>query len=275
MRAYPLSAGLVLLLAIVLNGTASGQEATPAATSGRSSQDLAKSVHNPFEDFIKVPIEADTNFGVGPRHNVGQSLNIEPVFPFHLNSEWDLIARPNLTLTYLPSPHAQFGLEDLQTLFYLTPSSASEWIWGLGPIFEFPTATNKQLGTGKWAIGPNGALVYSNGPWFNELLAYHLISFAGDRGRASVSLTYLEPQISYNFESGWYVDTDPQMTFDWRADSADAWTIPVGVDVGKAFNLGSRAMSLQLGAYDFVKHPQGSARWMLRVTATLLFPTTK
>jgi len=49
----------------------------------------------------------------------------------------------------------------------------------------------------------------------------------------------------------------------------------MGLDLGKAFNLGSRAMSLQLGAYDFVKHPQGSARWMLRVTLTLLFPTTK
>ena len=275
MRAYPFSAGCVLLLAIVLNGIASAQEATAMATTGVTSQDLAKSLHNPFEDFVKVPIEADTNFEVGPRHNVGQSLNVEPVFPFHLNSEWDLIARPNLTLTYLPSPHEHFGLEDLQTLFYLTPSSASEWIWGFGPIFEFPTATDKQLGTGKWSIGPNGALVYSNGPWFNEILAYHLISFAGDRGRASVSLTYLEPQISYNFESGWYVDTDPDMTFDWRADSANAWTIPVGIDVGKAFNLGSRAMSLQIGSYDFVKHPQGSARWMLRVTVTLLFPTTK
>jgi hypothetical protein len=275
MRAYPLSAGWVLLLAIVLKGTASAQEARPTATTGVTSQDLAKSVHNPFEDFIKVPIEADTNFKVGPHHNVGQSLNVEPVFPFHLNSEWDLIARPNLTLTYLPSPHQQFGLEDLQTLFYLTPSSAREWIWGIGPIFEFPTATSKQLGTGKWAIGPNGALVYSNGPWFNEILAYHLISFAGERGRASVSLSYLEPQISYNLESGWYVDTDPEMSFDWRADSADAWTIPVGLDVGKAFNLGSQGMSLQIGSYDFVKHPQGSARWMLRVTATLLFPTTR
>lgn len=57
----PLSARWVLLLAIVLNGIASAQEATAMATSGVTSQDLAKSVHNPFEDFVKVPIEADTN----------------------------------------------------------------------------------------------------------------------------------------------------------------------------------------------------------------------
>jgi hypothetical protein len=172
MRAYRLSPGWVLLFAIVLNGTASPEGATPGATTGVTSQDLAKSVHNPFEDFVTVPIEADINFGVGPRHNVGANLNVEPVFPFHLNSEWDLIARPNLTLTYLPSPNEQFGLEDLQTSFYLTPSSASEWIWGIGPIFQFPTATGKHLGTERWSIGPTGALVYSNGPWFNEILTY-------------------------------------------------------------------------------------------------------
>jgi hypothetical protein len=138
MRAYRLSAGWVLLLGIVLNGTGSAQGATPTAATGVTSQDLAKSVHNPFEKFLKVPIEADTNFRVGPHHNVGERLKVATLFPFHLNGEWDLIARANVvTLTYLPSPHEQFGPEDLQTFFYLTPSSASEWIWGIGPTFDF------------------------------------------------------------------------------------------------------------------------------------------
>ena len=138
MHAYRLSVGWVLLFAIVLNGTASAQKAMAAAATGVTSQDLAKSVHNPFEDFVKVPIEADTNFGVGPRRNVGVSLNVEPLFPFHLNSEWDLIARPNVTLTYLPSQHAQFWLEDLQTSFYLTPSSASNGSGASDQFSSFP-----------------------------------------------------------------------------------------------------------------------------------------
>ena len=59
--------------------------------------------------------------------------------------------------------------------------------------------------------------------------------------------TYIEPMISYNFESGWYADIDPQMTYDWTADAANAWTIPMGADVGKAFNIGSQSLSLQVG----------------------------
>jgi hypothetical protein len=44
-------------------------------------------------------------------------------------------------------------------------------------------------------------------------------------------------------------------------------------DVGKTFNLASQPMSLQLGSYDFLKRPAGAPQWMIRVQATLLFPT--
>jgi hypothetical protein len=44
-----------------------------------------------------------------------------------------------------------------------------------------------------------------------------------------------------NLESGWYADIDPQMTYDWTADNANAWLIPMGADVGKAFTLGSQS----------------------------------
>jgi len=91
------------------------------------------------------------------------------------------------------------------------------------------------LGSGRWSAGPTAALVYSEGPWLDAILAYHLMSFAGNRKRGSVNQTYIEPQISYNLESGWYADVDPQMTYDWTADTANAWLIPMGADIGKAF----------------------------------------
>jgi hypothetical protein len=251
------------------------QQTTAAPSPTVTAEDLAKSVHNPFEDFVKVPIEADTGFRVGPRNNAGESVNVEPAIPFLLGTDWILIARPNATVTYIPSPHEQFGLEDLQTSFYLTPTQATKWLWGVGPIFQFPTATGKQLGTARWSAGPTAAVVYSNGPWFNGILAYHLMSFAGDRNRGSVNQTYLEPLISYNFDSGWYVQWDPPITYDWTADTSNAWMLPMGADVGKTLTIGSQSMSLQIGSYDFVKHPSGAAQWMIRIQLTLLFPTKR
>ena len=249
------------------------QQSAPSPSPSISNQDLAKSVHNPFEDFVKVPVEADVDFRIGPKHNTGLNLNLEPLFPVRITNQWDLMIRPNESMTYLPSPHEQFGLSDLQISFFLTPHGASEWIWGLGPIFEFPTATGKQLGTGRWSAGPTGAVVYSRGPWFCEILSYHLMSFAGDRRRGSVNSTYVEPQVSYNLDSGWYGQIDPPISYDWTTNTDNAWVLPVGADVGKAFNIGSQAMSLQIGSYDFVKHPDGAPQWMIRAQLTLLFPS--
>ncbi len=211
-------------------------------------------------------------FNSGPHHKVGDSLNIEPIVPFSLNEDWDLFARPSLTFTYAPTPHEQFGLEDLETSFFLTPAKNSTWIWGVGPIFDFPTASSSELGTGRWSAGPTAALVYSEGPWLNAILTDQLMSFAGDRGRGSVNQTYIEPEISYSFESGWSVDCDPAITYDWTADAANAWTIPMGADIGKAFKLGSRDLSLQAGAYDLLKRPDGAPQWIMRLSVTFLFP---
>ena len=262
----------LLLLAFSVRSVEAQQIAQPANT--LTPQDLAKSTHNPFEDFIKLPFEWDAGFSIGPHHNIGQSFSVTPVLPFNLNQDWDLIARPNLAVTYQPSPGEQFGLSDSQISLFLTPHNASEWIWGVGPILQLPTATSDGLGTGRWSPGPTAALIYSNGPWFNGILAYQLMSFAGNRDRGSVNQTYLEPEISYNFDSGWYVDVDPALTFDWTADAANGWSIPMGADVGKAFYLGSQSMSLQVGAYDFIERPDGTSQWIIRAQLTLLYPTS-
>ena len=266
----------ILLLSGQFAASAQTQPTSPTPTPpgiNATPQELAKSIHNPFEDFVKVALQSTTGFSIGPHHNAGDSLNLQPTIPFSLNAEWDLVARPSLSVTYQPSPHQRFGLNDLQSSFFVTPHNANEWIWGAGPIFQFPTASSPELGTGRWSAGPTAALVYSKGPWFNGVLTYQLMSFAGNRRRGSVNQTYVEAQVSYNFESGWYIDCDPPMTFDWTADAANGWTIPIGADVGRAFSIGSQAMGLQVGAYDLVKRPDGAPQWIIRVQLTALFPT--
>ncbi len=272
----PSAAVFGLLLSAVLAVSAHAQQASTPAQSPPSvmtNQELATSVHNPFQDFVKVPVQSTTGFEIGPHHKAGDAFNIEPLVPFSLNADWDLFARPSLTVAYSPTPHEQSGLEDLETSFFLAPAKETTWIWGLGPIFDFPTASSSQLGTGRWSAGPTAVLAYSEGPWSNYILAYQLMSFAGNRERGSVNQTYIEPQISYNFESGWYVDCDPAITYDWTADTANAWIIPMGADVGKAFKLGSQNLSLQIGVYDLVKRSDDAPQWIIRVNVTLLFPT--
>jgi hypothetical protein len=99
------------------------------------------------------------------------------------------------------------------------------------------------------------------------------MSFAGEHDRGSVNQTYIEPEISYNFDSGWYADCDPPITYDGTADTDNAWLLPMGADIGKAFKIGSQNAALQIGSYDLLKRPRGRAPMEVRVQVTFLFPT--
>jgi hypothetical protein len=173
-------------------------------------------------------------------------------------------------MTYSPVPEKRFGLGDIQPSFFLTPARVNQWTWGVGPAFQLPTATSNELGTGKWLAGPTGALIYVEGPWFAGLLVSQLWSFAGAH-RAPVNQTSAEPNVSYNFESSGYIQFDT-ITHDWTAASRDAWTVPIGLDVGKAMQIGAQTMALQIGAYDSVKHPTDATQWIVRAQITFLFP---
>ena len=68
LQLVPSATVLGLLLSAVLAASAHAQQAsTPAQPppSVMTDQELAISVHNPFEDFVKVPIQSTTGFQVG------------------------------------------------------------------------------------------------------------------------------------------------------------------------------------------------------------------
>jgi len=219
---------------------------------------------NPLADVTKLPAMLSFGFGFGPNRNTQPTLTFQPVIPFRLTEDWRIITRSSLSVIHLPDPEDTTGLGDLDISFFLTPAKTGAWVWGLGPIFQFPTATDTTLGTGKWSAGPTGALLYVNGPWVNGILASQLWSFAGPSSRADVSLTQIEVLLSYTFAKNWYVQTNPTYSYDWKAPSGQGWTVPIGMDIGRVFPIGSQSLSVQVGAYYNVKNPEGQADWVLQ-----------
>lgn len=256
------------LLCLVLVGA--------AATAGRcedsggaSLADLTRQRLNPLaEDYN---LQGTMSFGFARHQDVQPTFTFQPLLPLPLTEDWRLVTRTDLSIIDLPGPDGVTGLGDLTTSLFLTPAHTGTWVWGAGPIFQFPTATNEALGTGKWSAGPTGVVVYVDGPWLNGILVSHLWSFAGKSDREDVSFTQIELKFSYQFSNGWYVQTNPTMTYDWKAAAGEGWTIPVGFDVGKVFKVGSQGVSVQLGAYYNAKKPPGAADWTLNTSVTLTF----
>ena len=55
--------------------------------------DLQKATQNPVASLISVPIQNNSNFGIGPFDRTQNVLNIQPVIPMEATQDWNLIIR--------------------------------------------------------------------------------------------------------------------------------------------------------------------------------------
>ena len=246
-----------------------------AQTGKMNATELAKQTQNPVADLISVPFQNNFNFGVGPRDVTQWVLNIQPVIPISLNRDWNLITRTIMPIINQPSPapgvESAFGLGDINPTLFLSPVGSRSLIWGLGPTFTLPTATDSLLGSGKWSAGPAAVALTMQGPWVVGALANTQWSFAG-WGDKYFAQTLIQPFINYNFAHGWYLSSAPIITCNWEADSGDQWTVPVGAGGGKVLHLGRLPVNTQLQAYYNVATPDNGPDWQLRFQVQFLFP---
>jgi len=137
---------------------------TTFAHADPSAEELAKISQNPVGNVISVPIAYNGNFNYGSEQGTQSVLKIQPIIPFEINGEWNIITRWTFPLIRQPSQVAGddtiSGLSDTQLTAFLSPAIRGEWIWGAGPIVQAPTHTDPQLGNDHWGLGPSIVLVH-------------------------------------------------------------------------------------------------------------------
>jgi hypothetical protein len=185
---------LIVAVLVVTSGPVLAQE-EPDADS-----ELAKKTQNPVADLISLPFQNNTNFNFGPKEKTQNTLNIQPVVPFNLDEDWNLITRTIAPLICMPeftNEGSDFGLGDIQFTTFLSPANTEGLIWGAGPVFRFPTATDSRLGSDKWSAGPSAVVLKIEGPWVAGALVQNVWSYAGSSSRQSVNEFLLQYFISY------------------------------------------------------------------------------
>jgi hypothetical protein len=268
-RASRSTGGVTLVLLLVM-------ACLPGLARAQDDAELARKTQNPVADLISVPFQNNINFGVGPGDDVQYILNIQPVIPFRLTQDWNLISRTIVPLIYQPELAPGFGdvfgLGDIQQSLFLSPARPGQLIWGVGPIFQFPSATDDALGQGKWGAGPTAVALSMYGPWVFGALINNVWSFAGESDRPDVNQMLIQPFVNYNLPDAWYVGSVPIITANWEADSDNRWTVPLGISVGKIVRLGKLPVNAQVGGYYNVVRPDHAAEWQLRIQVQFLFP---
>lgn len=242
----------------------------------KSTEALAEAAQNPVADMISLPIQNNINFGFGPGDDIQNVLNIQPVMPFELNENWNLITRTIAPVIYqpelVPGYGNEFGLGDINTTLFLSPAKTGKILWGIGPVFSFPSASDRVLGSDKWSAGPSAVALTIQGPWVVGALANNLWSYAGDDDRKDVNQFLLQYFINYNLPEGWYISSAPIITANWKADSGNTWTIPFGAGVGKILRIGKQPINAQVQAFYNVAKPDNGSDWALRLQLQFLFP---
>jgi hypothetical protein len=120
---------------------------------------------------------------------------------------------------------------------YKTDSGAS-LLWGAGVCLGFPTATEDLLGTGKFLAGPSALGVYMGPKWKYGALVQQYFSYAGDGGRDAVNLMNLQYFLFYSVDDVTSIGISPNIVADWKQDSGNKWTVPIGLGVSRTFQIG-------------------------------------
>ena len=256
-----ITAGIVLLV--------------PSAVGQNSTEDLSKTAANPVADLMSFPFQNNTNFGIGPYDRTANVLNIQPVIPL---AGGKIITRTIFPVVWIPDLGAESGmwstgLGDILLSAFYVPTVPGEAIWGLGAALEIPAGGEKR-GTQKWSLGPSVVFLIQPGEWTLGVLVNNLWSIAGSSDREAVSRMLLNLFVVRQLGQGWYVNSAPIITADWKAPSGQQWIVPVGAGVGKLSFLGKLPLNAQIGAFYNVVKPDGASDWQLRVQLQVLLPTS-
>lgn len=130
----------------------------------------------------------------------------------------------------------QTGLSDALVSSFISPIK-SKIIWGIGPVFLIPIATNDYLGNKKFGLGPTGVIINQTGSITFGGLFNHVWSIAGDEDRADINQSYINPVFTYNDKSGAGLTMALEYTYDWTNKVSIGAVIPVVSGVTKIGNL--------------------------------------
>jgi hypothetical protein len=246
-----------------------------------SAEQLAKLAQNPVGNLISVPFQDNANLNYGALKGTQNVLNIQPVIPIDLNSDWNIITRTIAPIVWLPAldPGGTnvSGLGDVQVSAFLSPANPGGWIWGVGAIAQLPTHTNDVLGNNNAGLGPTAVLLHlSKGdPWVYGVLVNNIWSVTHSSS-SSYNNGLVQPFLNYNFEGekskGTYLTTSPIITADWTAKGGNVWTVPLGGGVGHIFHFGKLPVNSQVAAYYNVVTPASGPNWQIRAQVQFMFP---
>lgn len=263
-----------LACSTILTGFLAGVAAPP--TLAADDAELAKQSLNPIAALISLPMQYNYDSDIGPTGSGKKSqLNIQPVIPFSISTDWNLISRTILPMInqkdVAPGSGTQSGIGDVTQSLFFSPKKAtgSGWIWGAGPVLLLPTGGDN-LSANKWGLGPTAVFLKQQHGWTYGGLANHVWSVGGS-GNSDISSTFVQPFLSYTNKNLTSFGINTESTYNWKSKE---WAVPVNLTVTQMLKIGDQPLTIQGGVRYWADSPDraGPENWGFRLAVTFLFP---
>lgn len=255
-------------------------QSAPGGGGDGNAADLAQKLSNPVASLISVPLQFNYDSNIGPLERGRRlTMNLQPVVPVSISDDWNMISRTILPVTHQndigPGTGSQFGLGDVTQSLFFSPKAptSSGVIWGVGPAFLIPTATDDLLGSKKWGLGPTAVVLKQSHGFTYGFLANQIWSVASVKNnsdRAPVSSLFLQPFVSFTTPTAWTYGVNAESSYDWHAHQA---AVPLNFSVGKLMRFGKQPVSFTGDVRYWVATSDASPHgWGFRFVTTFLFP---
>jgi hypothetical protein len=307
---------VVLVLSLLMALTAAAEEEAPAVPSASSKvaadkaemDAIAEAMANPLSFLWLAFMQNDT---IWPEGDLLDTQNenadpqnvfmLNPVLSVQLTEKWKTIFRPVIPIvSYKTLDNVNFstdspgnltginsdresGLGDIVLWTAFSRQYTPPFVWGFGPTLMLDTATEEQLGSGKFSAGPMALGMYLSDKWILGAVAQHWWSFAGedsisvrtnlgtiDANRPDVNLTDVQPIIRYRLSVRTSIGVAPNWRYNWETNQLD---LPIGIGGDTLIKIGRLPVKIGLETYyHVVRDDDFGPEWQIRLMFVPVLP---
>ncbi len=283
----------VICLVLSLSLTASFAEnevpvaiETSTSLSDLSLEEVDQQLNNPLTSLWSLTLQENYATKTGTGANQSTSSNtffFQPALPIPLGDKYTFTARPVFPLVTAPVPdltspgdftNHDTGFGDIQLATLIGPDSADGLIWGVGPTFKFPTASDDLFGAGKWQAGPSAMIFNLGEKWTTGVLAQHWWSFAGDPTQPATNQSDIQYVMRRKLPGAMSIGMGPTVTINWTAPEGDQITLPIGLGITKTIRVGGTPVKVRFEPqYSIIKPDSFGTTWNFRFQLTPVIPS--
>ena len=273
-----------------------------------SQEEIGNALANPLSYLWLMFMQNDTKWfdgdlldELGEDSKVQNTVLIQPVMSYQLTEEWKTIVRPvipinsfetvgNVDISTGTVPEVtgvdfdrEAGLGDIVLWNAWSNNYTPPFIWGFGPTVMLDTATDDQLGTGKWSAGPMALAFSVTEKWIIGGVFQHWWSFAGENyltvdsssgplrvDRSDVNLTDFQYVLRYRLSPMTNIGMGPNIQYNWETDEL---SLPVGMGGDTLIKIGPLPVKIGVEAYYFVQQDDDfGPEWQIRFLFVPVLP---